>query len=177
MELSKNIKKFRKDRNMTQKDLAEKSGLSIASIQGYEQGKYMPKTEQLKKIATALEVSVNDINPEYGELFQSNILCSSIYDRRYKPSSQKRDASDILFDQIKQDIVSRNILPEQEYNDLMRDKESILGHTFSYKIAALDIMKTLNENGWKELFQYAQYLATNPKYRINSESHEPTEEK
>ena len=49
MGIPENIKKIRKDKNMTQKALAKKAGISIASVQGYEQGKYKPKTEQLKK--------------------------------------------------------------------------------------------------------------------------------
>lgn len=35
------IKYFRQKENITQKQLAEKTGLSIASIQGYEQNSYM----------------------------------------------------------------------------------------------------------------------------------------
>ncbi len=61
MKLSDNIKKYRKAKNMTQKDLARETGLSIASIQGYEQNKYNPKIEQLKKISVVLDVSLYDL--------------------------------------------------------------------------------------------------------------------
>lgn len=61
MKLSDNIKKYRKAINMTQKDLARETGLSIASIQGYEQNKYNPKIEQLKKISVVLDVSLYDL--------------------------------------------------------------------------------------------------------------------
>ena len=46
---------------MTQKQLAQKTGLSIATIQGYEQGKYEPKLESVKKIAEALGVTMGDL--------------------------------------------------------------------------------------------------------------------
>ena len=39
MDISERIKLARKKNGLTQKDLAKKTGLSIASIQGYEQGK------------------------------------------------------------------------------------------------------------------------------------------
>ncbi|MBS5088390.1 MAG: helix-turn-helix domain-containing protein [Clostridiaceae bacterium] len=55
------IKYFRQKENITQKQLAEKTGLSIASIQGYEQNKYNPKLETLKKIADALDISIFDL--------------------------------------------------------------------------------------------------------------------
>lgn len=180
MGLSENIKKFRKNKNMTQKDLAKKAGLSVASIQGYEQGKYKPKAEQLKKIAKALEVSVNEINPNYTELvsvspvsFKLNNLHKAID----KSLEDGRTAADILYDQMIQQIALRSILPEHEYNDLIKEQNTLPIHSFSYKIKTLDIAKKLNEEGWKELLQYTNYLVTNPKYQIDSESHEPTEEK
>jgi len=59
--LADRIRNIRKKNNLTQKELAQKTGLSIASIQGYEQGKYKPKIEQLQKIASALNASLYDL--------------------------------------------------------------------------------------------------------------------
>lgn len=57
----KNLKDIRKNKKMTQKDLAEKTGLSISTIQGYEQGKYHPKGESVQKIAEALNVPIESL--------------------------------------------------------------------------------------------------------------------
>lgn len=65
MNTSDCIKTARKQAGLTQKQLAEKSGLSIASIQGYEQNKYNPKIETLSKIANALNVPVESL---FGEI-------------------------------------------------------------------------------------------------------------
>ena len=55
-----NIKKYRKDINMTLKELADKIGLTEATVQKYEAGNIKNiDVEMLKKIADALEV-----NPE-----------------------------------------------------------------------------------------------------------------
>lgn len=59
--IAENIKTLRKNAGMTQKQLAKKSGLSIAAIQGYEQGKYEPKIETVDRIALALGVRIIDI--------------------------------------------------------------------------------------------------------------------
>lgn len=61
MGIPENIKSLRERANMTQKKLAEKSGLSIASIQGYEQGKFEPKKEALYKLVKALECNIYEI--------------------------------------------------------------------------------------------------------------------
>ena len=65
MDISERIKLARKKNGLTQKDLAKKTGLSIASIQGYEQGKYKPKIEQIDKIASALGVQIIDLMEHY----------------------------------------------------------------------------------------------------------------
>lgn len=170
MKISNNIKKYRKDKNMTQKQLAEKAGLSIASIQGYEQGKYKPKTEQLKKLAKALDVSVSDLNPNYVELLSAgNINPRKFYEAIDKGLPEGRKTSDILFDQLKQEIVLRSLLPEEEYGNVKQVMEPIPSLTRSYKLEAFEIMSKLNKDGWEELTKYAKYLAMNPKYLESTE--------
>lgn len=64
MKISETIKLYRKSAGLTQKGLADKTGLSIGTIQGYEQGKYIPKIENIEKIARALNVHVVDIKSD-----------------------------------------------------------------------------------------------------------------
>ncbi len=61
MGIAENIKLLRKKANLTQKQLAEKAGLSIGTIQGYEQGKYEPKNEALYKLRKALDCNIYEI--------------------------------------------------------------------------------------------------------------------
>lgn len=59
--VSENIKEIRKTLGMTQKQLAKETGLSIGTIQGYEQGRYEPKIEALTALITALGCTYDDI--------------------------------------------------------------------------------------------------------------------
>ena len=52
--VSENIKRIRKVKGITQKQLASDSGLSVTSIQYYECGKFKPKIEQVERLAAAL---------------------------------------------------------------------------------------------------------------------------
>lgn len=65
--LGDNIKKYRKINNLTQKQLAEKIGVTVVTIQNYENTRREPNSETLKKIAEALGVSVatlwQDVTP------------------------------------------------------------------------------------------------------------------
>lgn len=69
-EIGERIKELRKSKKVSQKELAQKTGLSIGSIQGYEQGRYNPKLEAIVKIAGALGV---DLKVFYDDLSKENI--------------------------------------------------------------------------------------------------------
>lgn len=69
-EIGERIKELRKSKGVSQKELAQKTGLSIGSIQGYEQGRYNPKLEVIVKIAGALGV---DLKVFYDDLPQKTI--------------------------------------------------------------------------------------------------------
>lgn len=52
------IRKYRKQKGFTQKQLGEKCGINEANIRKYELGSQNPKIETLQKIAAALEIPV-----------------------------------------------------------------------------------------------------------------------
>lgn len=53
------IKKFRKQKGYTQKQLAEKAGISRTALIRYENGETSPSSQILQQIAAVLEVSVS----------------------------------------------------------------------------------------------------------------------
>lgn len=56
------IRKYRKENGMTQKDLADKSGISIGYLSHLEKGsRYNPSTEVMENIASALNKSIPEI--------------------------------------------------------------------------------------------------------------------
>ena len=60
-----NIREIRNDRRMSQEELAEKSGVSRATISGLETNPdVITTTETLQKIAKALDVKVSDFFAE-----------------------------------------------------------------------------------------------------------------
>ena len=61
MAFSENLRRLRIERELTQEDLAKKSGVSARMIQNYELGTSQPRMGTAEKLATALEISVNDL--------------------------------------------------------------------------------------------------------------------
>ena len=61
MDIADNIKRIRKERGLSQVELAERAGVSRGAIQGYESGKFTPKPPAALLIAGALECNVIDL--------------------------------------------------------------------------------------------------------------------
>lgn len=59
MTIGERIKTARSNAGLTQRALAEKSGMATGTVQQYELGKRQPRIEQLQKIADALDVDIN----------------------------------------------------------------------------------------------------------------------
>lgn len=62
--LSKTIKSKRQKLNLTQEELAEKSGFHVNYIGGIERAQRNPSIDSLVRIARALEISPKDLMPE-----------------------------------------------------------------------------------------------------------------
>lgn len=56
--LGKRIKEFRKAKNLTQEQLAEKIGIGTNNISYFETGRYTPTLETMKKLADALDTEI-----------------------------------------------------------------------------------------------------------------------
>ena len=61
MTTGKKIKLIRTFRGLTQKQLGDKAEIHEVAIRKYELGKNIPKPDQLRKIANALNVNVNSL--------------------------------------------------------------------------------------------------------------------
>lgn len=68
MDVGKNIRCFRKKRNLTMKELGIKVGISEQGISNYERNEREPSINVLIKIANTLGVTLNDL------IYNTNLL-------------------------------------------------------------------------------------------------------
>jgi transcriptional regulator with XRE-family HTH domain len=68
------IQKLRKEKGLTQAELAKKSGLSEISIRKYENNDRKPKLETIRKIAIALDVYMNELIENWSNFSQAEII-------------------------------------------------------------------------------------------------------
>ena len=59
-----NLRRIRKQNNLTQEQLANKSGISRISIVRYESGESEPNLSNITKLCKALSVTVSDLISE-----------------------------------------------------------------------------------------------------------------
>jgi transcriptional regulator with XRE-family HTH domain len=59
--LGKKIQRRRKELGLTQEQLAEKVGISLAYMGFIEQGRYAPSLEVLGRVAKALKIRMNEL--------------------------------------------------------------------------------------------------------------------
>lgn len=71
MTVGQNIKSIRTKQGISQKTLAIKSGVGLASIQRIEYGQLNPKRETLHKIAKALHVNDIELDDHLKEMLKS----------------------------------------------------------------------------------------------------------
>ena len=59
--IGKFIKKIRKENNLTQKDLADKYGVTYQAVSKWETGKNIPDISLLKEISKDFNVNIEDL--------------------------------------------------------------------------------------------------------------------
>jgi transcriptional regulator with XRE-family HTH domain len=69
MSFSKNLQRLRQAAGLSQSELARKSGIAVKTIQNWEIGRNLPRTDALVKLAQALQTTVDGLlaRPEPGQ--------------------------------------------------------------------------------------------------------------
>lgn len=139
MEIGKKIKTMRKQKGLTQKELAQKLGVSQQMINQYENNSSNLTFETLQKIATALDVSINELIDESGtndyEILKDNFDKSQDQDLftrlglkniKYKLNNIEYDITATIIQEADETMIIVEKLDEQaDLIDPMRKLETI----------------------------------------------------
>ncbi|MBS5788416.1 MAG: helix-turn-helix transcriptional regulator [Clostridioides difficile] len=104
MSIGDNIQKIRKGKRLTQKQLSERSSITINKISKYERNEIIPSKEDIKKIASSLEISTEDIVqtdkiPKY-YLFANYMLEKAMDHSQINNTSIKDSVYSILIEEL-----------------------------------------------------------------------------
>ena len=88
------IAKKRKEKQLTQKDLADKLGVSNATVSKWETGKGFPDISLIEPLASALEISVSEVlsgkEREQPESEHTEMLLKDMVDLSVKEQERKK---------------------------------------------------------------------------------------
>ena len=80
MKLSEKVKQLRVNNNMTQRELAQKLGVSIPTLQKYEYGTLRLRNEMIIKICNIFNISINNFLKDTNEYRHTNLYDEIIID-------------------------------------------------------------------------------------------------
>ena len=82
--LAEKLRQLRSLRGLTQREVAQVAGIDESTVRNYELARRMPKPEQVRSLAAALEVMPEALIPfdpaaDYNELFLMTVELADIY--------------------------------------------------------------------------------------------------
>ena len=174
MTIGEKIKAIRKQKGMTQAQLAESCGFATVTIRQYESGKREPRYSQVEKIASALDVTATSLYPN--ELSSANAFLDEwkqdgliieltpeeeAEEERLSQERHKKQEEE-LQTEILESITAnaREIMQGDKYNGLI----------LLQLIERLVILKPV---GLRKVRDYADDLATSGKYMIDAAQEPP----
>lgn len=185
--VGKNIRRFRKEAGLTQKQLAEKTGIAEITIRQYESGKYKPKIDKLIKIADALNIPYywlvagppSGVSTRQASINVFNDIVSMIKEA-IPPGPERRQAIlSALKEWEKKRQPNGEPLEKKFLHEVDSDQEVIMPHVDKdgdlfleiekvsdiRKRQILRIVDTLNNDGIQEAIKQLSLLARVPEYR------------
>ena len=111
-----NLKRLRKEKGLTQKQLASLCGLTESSVRKYEIRQARPRRKTIEKIAQVLEVSVNTL------LTPENLSLWEQFDQEINTSQLSKEVKTIELTEKMNDAFSRlNPAGQQKAVDYVND--------------------------------------------------------
>lgn len=174
--LGKKIRYYRKSKKYSQEMLAEKAELSKMSIRRYESGERQPSIEALKKIASALDCQVSDLDesiifipipkfeptPEDIEQYKKNAESRELIRKLESGEQITEEEKEKVSDYVKRIHDSFSQLPERTKD--IKDKIDTIGENI-----LLADYRELNTKGQSEARKRVNELTEIPRYTKQAE--------
>ncbi len=159
MNIGENIKRFRKEKGLTQRELGERLNMSQSAIGQFENNTTSPKLETVEKIASALETT------------PFKLMGSEYFDLKYPEIEQQANEETKFIDYLQslgyivKDIVTPSQIPVEEFEkasrmDLLTEEEIKVGYvpaeSHSYELIKDGKGIILEDDEFSELLKFTK---------------------
>ena len=160
------ISQLRKEKNMTQMELADRMGISFQAVSNWERGNSMPDISKLPELAQIFNVTMDEILCEKCELIESVVndkVSEHVEDNTVTPQELadiapllKAEQADMIFEKVEKEMEN-----SQEMHDVgFGDGRPLLPFLNNDKINAL-VRKAADTGSYKKLFEIAPFVERN----------------
>lgn len=173
MNIGERIQKIRKEKSMTQEELAGRIGVKRAVISKYENGSVNMSVPILEKIADALEVSVIELMlgidkatlAEQQHIKDINIVFKSHTDKRIKNNTKIADmnSEELAATTETLDFLDTITSPNQT-SQQVKEQDAHIRAAISERRKVLEAFDTLNSLGKEKALERVEELTEIPKY-------------
>lgn len=166
MDFPERLKAIRKEKGLTQSQVAERMGITYQNYAQYERGKRTPKLETKRRIAAALGIGLFELET-WGEespgssvvMWDKNGAVSTIaFPEGTELPPEGKELDKLFIEELKKAPEYKEAI-DSLYDETINKKD--------YDEELKNITDRLNEEGKKKVWTYAFDLSDNPKYRKN----------
>jgi transcriptional regulator with XRE-family HTH domain len=112
MPFAEKLSKMRKERGLTQQEMAQKAGVGIAQFRRYEGGKSSPTLEVIKNIAKTLSITADELIFDENEGVASNKISDRELLEQFEVISQMNPHDKEAIKTILESMIIKNRLEE-----------------------------------------------------------------
>lgn len=183
MKFSENLKQIRIKKGFSQKEIADRLGVSQPSYAQYENGKRNPKKETIKKMADALEVPIQELDASLQnmeKLLELVKLKNSMLEIQKEHENDNREGMEEIKNVLQMTIDDLNIEINKEQQVLDQEAEWMIEIERIYISLPHEAKETLrniinqfsylNEDGRAILLEQMELLLKVPEYKNDNNS-------
>lgn len=100
MTIGDNIKKYRKQNKLTQKELGDLINKSTISIRKYEANDITPSISVLNDIASALNININDLTNQNNHGLYAHVRTNQLMQNMLNSKESNIDINDMTYDKL-----------------------------------------------------------------------------
>ena len=163
--IGENIKKARQKAHLTQKALAEKSGVATITIQQYESGKRTPNLKQLLKITDALGILLETITGGSSDMIAVPVDAGMLGTLEWYAKKQHNTVVqqlDIAIDYYLNDLAMMGELSEENDDNIPTEA---LDADYEKDIYFINALYNLKDEGKQVAIERVQELTEIPRYQ------------
>jgi len=151
--IGKKISNLRKEKNLTQVELADRLGVTYQAVSNWERGDSMPDIAKLSDLAEVFEISIDEL---LGHSKQTVIIQDILEDKKVAVKDLDEETIEDVLPLVKPDQVEKNV----DYSGVTFDQLLSIAPFLNEEILDGIVQELIDEIKIRDIVRIAPFLAT-----------------